>query len=303
MSSSLCYGWQNLPGPIIEDIMMMMMTGSESFRYFSKVKINFTDRPDSQVKEPLKCRQVCRNWNVMISQMTKQKKDTIRGKATGVASKVREWLTSGPFLDYISLIKSAALLAHHGMLGSLENIWLRSMTLASVPADHLASLVSSVTGTVRISFVICHQGGLIPLLNSIKCDTLHISSQTLGREETQALVRAMESNVKWLEMGYGGSVHLDIKALTQYTGEGRCEQVELWGDTGNRYMTEVERWAKMSNRGINPLQENISCHFGNNIEKREGTGSWRSINTFMGVTLIRKNSTHHYWSRVDFESS
>ena len=101
----------------------------------------------------------------------------------------------------------------------------------------------------------------------------------------------------------GGSVHLDIKALTQYTGEGRCEQVELWGDTGNRYMTEVERWAEMSNRGINPLQENISCHFGNKLEKREGTGSWRSINTFMGVTLIRKNSTHHYWSRVDFESS
>ena len=241
MSSSLCYGWQNLPGPIFEDVMMMMMTGSESFKYFSKVKINLTARPDSQVKEPLKCRQVCRNWNVMISQMTKQKKDTIRGKATGVASKIREWLTSGPFFDYISLIKTAALLAHHGMLGSLENIWLKSMTLSSVPDDHLASLVSSVTGTVRISYVRCHQGGLIPLLNSIKCDTLHISSQTLGREETQALVRAMESNVESICLG--PETNLDIAVLNQYSGEGKCRSVGYYHYEGDSKVIE-EIWRR-----------------------------------------------------------
>ena len=42
-------------------------------------------------------------------------------------------------------ITCAASLAHHGLLGSVEEMSLCDVDLTSVPAEHLASLFSSVT--------------------------------------------------------------------------------------------------------------------------------------------------------------
>ena len=37
---------------------------------------------------------------------------------------------------------------------------------------------------------------LVTILDSVKCDTLSIKNQTLGSEETEALVRAIETRVR-----------------------------------------------------------------------------------------------------------
>ena len=51
-------GWKNLPNLITNDIMLMAGLGS--------------------LQDLHKCRQVCQSWNVMMSQMTKYKKDKIK---------------------------------------------------------------------------------------------------------------------------------------------------------------------------------------------------------------------------------
>ena len=60
--------WQNLPDLIFGEIMMMLMG----------------------LEELQKCRQVCQKWNVMISQMTRLKKDQIRRKAESLAHQIKK---------------------------------------------------------------------------------------------------------------------------------------------------------------------------------------------------------------------
>ena len=62
-------------------------------------------------------------------------------------------------------------------------------------------------------------------MTSLKCIDLTIISQSLGREETQALVQAMESGVE--DLNLGKEVTVDIEALIQYSGQGVCSSVRL----------------------------------------------------------------------------
>ena len=110
----------------------------------------------------------------------------------------------------------AASLAYHGLLRSVEEMTLGDkydvVDLTSVPAEHLASLVSIVTRLVEISNVIgCD---LVTILDSVESKELDISSQSLGSEETQALVRAIESRVGVVILHKG--VTLDISSLTSF---------------------------------------------------------------------------------------
>ena len=86
-------------------------------------------------------------------------------------------------------------LAHYGLLGSGINdflpIILSNIDLTSVPAEHLASLVSCVRNLKGCD--------LVSLLDSVKSSFSWMNGQSLSSEETKALVRAMESNV---ETGY-----------------------------------------------------------------------------------------------------
>merc|ERR1719154_386116 len=70
---------------------------------------------------------------------------------------------------------------------------------------------------------------LVSLLSSVsKLKELDISSQGLGREETQALVQSMESSVE-KETQDG---ELDTEALAEYSGQGACRELEFyfpWG--------------------------------------------------------------------------
>ena len=106
-------------------------------------------------------------------------------------------------------IKYAASLAHQGLLGSFKyhELGLRG-DLSSVPAEHLASLVSAV----GYSLVINNVGGcdLVTILDSIKCESLSLNiHQSLGSKETQALVRAIESWLTVVRLDYVTNSFMD----------------------------------------------------------------------------------------------
>ena len=113
--------------------------------------------------------------------------------------------------------------------------------LTLVPAEHLASLASSVTGFVDIRNV----RGLVTILDSVKCGELKIWSQSLDSEETQALVRAMESRVE--RVGLMSIVTLDSGVLMEYSGQGKCRWMEYSEDTMDRYIEQRMTWAKSRN--------------------------------------------------------
>ena len=154
-----------------------------------------------------------------------------------LAKRVRYMITKRKSI--LHAITSAASLAHHGLLGSVEMLTLGDVDLTSVPADHLASLVSSVTGNI----VICNVSGcdLVTILDSVRSDWLYITRQSLGIEETQALVRAMDSGVKKLNLNVG--VTLDIAWAIRYNGQGKCRKVECVLDTTRRYREQLRTWA------------------------------------------------------------
>ena len=88
---------------------------------------------------------------------------------------------------------------------------------------------------------------------NIKCRLCGIYDQSLNREESLALVRVMESRVERVELGFDGimlcrgDLSLDIQALTQYSGEGRCWSVEYFCVGADRYREEVRSWAQSIN--------------------------------------------------------
>ena len=128
-----------------------------------------------------------------------------------------------------------ASLAHHGLLGSLNNMWLNDVDLSPVPTQHLASLVSSVTRNLSIRNV--SGCDIVSLLTSLKCERLRIVSQRLGREETRALVQAMESGVE--QVSLEDELTLDMEALSQYSGQGRCHSMR----TADINMIQMRTWA------------------------------------------------------------
>ena len=136
-----------------------------------------------------------------------------------------------------------ASLANHGLLSSVKLLKLKDVDLSPVPAQHLASLVSYVPSHLSIENV--SGCDLVSILTCIKCYELHIHRQSLGKEETQALVQAMESRV--VKVRLGSEVTLDIEALTEYSasgGKGVCREMVLVDDTAARYEEELRNWAR-----------------------------------------------------------
>ena len=149
------------------------------------------------------------------------------------------------------LITCAASLAHHGLLGSVKGLVLRD-DLTSVPAEHLASLAPCVTGSVYISDV--SGCDLVTILDSVKSAGLWITSQNLDKEETQALVRALESRVE--QVGLNGGVTLDIRVLTSYNGQGKCRWLRCLQDTAPRYREHLRTWARSKTWEVTRDNEN-----------------------------------------------
>ena len=167
MSYSTCYSWQNLPDLILSDIMLMV--GVEN------------------IEDLHKCRQVCRNWKVMIYQMTRGKKDTIRRKAISLESSRQDKLALDP-TSFPDVLPTLACLAHHGFLSRIREWELNlDMDLGLLPTHYLPSLASSIWGRVRVHPL--NSCDLSPFLDSFKGEVIYIDSQFLDDEETRALER------------------------------------------------------------------------------------------------------------------
>ena len=139
-------------------------------------------------------------------------------------------------------LKCGASLALHGLLGPLDGLVLARVDLSRIPAEQLTSLVSSVTISLQIIRV--SGSDLLSLLRSLKCKFyLSICSQSLDGEETQALVQAMESRVRFV---YLHNSQLDIEALTSYSGHGECRGLKLWG-IDRAVERRVSTWARSRN--------------------------------------------------------
>ena len=226
MSEKTKSGWKNLPDLIFSDIGMMV-----------------------NLEELKKLRQICQSWNVMISEMTKHGKSTIRRRVESRAAQIKEkWIKLS--IPLLPDIVTAASLAHDGLLGSVLRMRLENVDLASVSTEHLASLASCLTGFVGIHNV--SDINLISFLDNIKCRDLAISSQSLGSEETRALVRTMEKTVERVALGDlgDGEITLDIPTLTQYSGRGRCGVVMCWTVTADKYREEMRSWAQRSSWAV-----------------------------------------------------
>ena len=98
----------------------------------------------------------------------------------------------------------ASSLAYRGLLNSFKLFTVKVFLegdLSSVPTEHLCSLVSCMPARMHIYLKDVTGCDLISLLDRVKCCELCIQSQTLGREETYALVRAMETRVEEVRGG------------------------------------------------------------------------------------------------------
>ena len=141
----------------------------------------------------------------------------------------------------------AASLAYHRLLGQTEDVsivYLMDVDLTSVPIEHLAALASWVTSSCEVFIEEVKGIDLASVLNSLKCHQLWITCQSLGREETQALVQAMESGVVGVNLIL---VTLDMETMVTYSGRGRCWKLSLGC---HLYNTEMKN---------EPLKEPLKC--------------------------------------------
>ena len=149
------------------------------------------------------------------------------------------------YISDLPKLTTAASLAYHQLLRSVNYMELCNVDLASVPTEHLASLAGCVTGRVEIENI--RNCDLIHIMDSLRCVALEISSQIVSSEETWALVRAMETGVEEVMLGFSGEVSLDIRALTQYSRQGECSQVMFCYKTADKYREEVTSWTQRIN--------------------------------------------------------
>ena len=85
-----------------------------------------------------------------------------------------------------------------------------------------------------------------------------VSANSLSSEETQALVRAMESNIETVVLGFEDEVSLDITALTQYSGKGKC-QIVYWGNIFfDKYEAELRSWVKRTDSRLEKYESTMN---------------------------------------------
>ena len=120
-------------------------------------------------------------------------------------------------------------------------MWLEDVDLASVPAEHLASLASIVTESIDIKDVL--NCDLSHLLGPARCEGLGIW-QDLSSEETRVLKQAMEHGVERVEIW--GDVSMDIETLSLYNGQGKCWSV-LCEYVLDIYTIHLMDWAQKVN--------------------------------------------------------
>ena len=75
-------------------------------------------------------------------------------------------------------------------------------------------------------------GDINQLLPLISCRKLVIWDTDLSRNDTEALVKCLNTKVSHLVLS--GATDVDISVLCQYNGTGKCQYVECWFDSYTR---------------------------------------------------------------------
>ena len=161
------------------------------------------------------------------------------------ASQVAEDLGRGPSVS-LSVVQCGAALASQGYITQLKSLELYDLDISSVSAEDLRSLVKC-SDLVSIGSV---TGDLSFVLSNVQCRRINIANTSLTTADTQQLVAAMVTRVKWVELGGAGrswwsgkldeGVTLDMDTLAQYAGEGKCVEVTM---RGMRYRNQLKVWA------------------------------------------------------------
>ena len=165
--------------------------------------------------------------------------EVVRIVVKRVRKEAKDRYSLAPRLECITCV--AALTHHHHILCKIDSIVLIDVDLSTVPTSHLMSLVSSVTETLLVEDVTgCD---LVTLFDLVQCVRIIIKRQILKSEETQALVRAMESRVEKVRLD---DVELDMETLTEYSGQGSYMVLDYETDeiaTDVKNVGKLKTWA------------------------------------------------------------
>ena len=160
-----------------------------------------------------------------------------------IASLVKKFSSLKSFPE-LQIVTCAASLAHHSFIKSIPSLLLSRLDLSLIPVDQLASLVSCVTWSVEIRSDVTGCD-LLRFIDSLRCEWLYIGVN-MGSEETQALVKAMESHVVNVMIRGSWKMTLDITELTKYSGQGKCSQIHCYGYV-DVFKEELMTWAQRKN--------------------------------------------------------
>ena len=134
---------------------------------------------------------------------------------------------------------------------------LQDVDLSSIPANHLQSLAMvAVKEVLRIQNVT--NTDLSPIFRGLRgLHKLTFRNQILNTEDTMALVKMMEGMNTVTQVSLEENVFLDIKALTEYSGQGSCKYVLFLNKTADRYKEELTTWAKQINWRVRTVFGNV----------------------------------------------
>ena len=156
----------------------------------------------------------------------------------------------------LSRITCTASLVHHRLWTSVKRLWLCDVDLTSVPATHLVSLVSCVTGQLLISNL--NGFDLVTILDSVETKGFGIRYQSLCSEQTKALEN----------LHLDDEVTLDIRVLIEYNGQEKCMIMWCYDDDAHRYREQLRTWATSRNWIVTYDND---CQFWAPTEEKETT--------------------------------
>jgi len=120
--------------------------------------------------------------------------------------------------------RALASLVSYGVIVSVQH--LKVDLRHDPPGDHLQELIPRVTGTIDISNIIKGHN-LRTILDGVNCKELHMFTERLNQEETEALVRAMTARVKKLCLKMHHEWDMDYDTFSKYKGDGKCTELHI----------------------------------------------------------------------------
>jgi len=154
-------------------------------------------------------------------------------------------------------ILSLASFAYHGVLQQVSELSLCRegggvVDLGFVPTDHLRTLIPCVKERIDMGNVTGYD--VTSFLDSVNCTNL-LLKPTLNQEETDALVRAMNTRVDHVSLADLGSLSFDVdtlRSLTKYKGDGKCSTINcFWYEPNGWQQQPVIEWAEQWARRMN----------------------------------------------------